>query len=55
MNQNFTQNSARNSKIGFLKSLVKNYKNLQVYWLTASALTAMTVKAVYEVSNSWYG
>ena len=44
-------------KIGsvIVYSFVRNYPNLQVYRLTHVHSTALTIKAVYEVSNSWYG
>ena len=36
-------------------SFVRYILNLQVYRLTSVASTALNVKGVYEVSNSWYG
>ena len=36
-------------------SFARKIPNLQEYRLTSLPSTGLTVKAVYEVSNSWYG
>ena len=36
-------------------SFVRNIPNLQVCRLTLVSLTALTIKGVYVINNSWYG
>ena len=51
-------NLAHDFKSPFLDieiTIVRNIPNLQVYPLTSVPSTALTVKSIYEVSNSWYG